>query len=139
MSNRLEDLHPLFQPIAKAILQETQAEFDEHYPGSTIRAADTFRLMTAQAAAVAAGLSRVAIGWHQFGLAVDGSVITREGAYVKDGADPRYRLFGLAAIRHGCIWGGTWTHPDWDHIEWHPGFTLQQYTSWLDAHKVGAA
>lgn len=135
MSNLIEDLHPCFQPIALAILSETQRELEGI---GTIHPAVTFRSLSEQAAAKAAGLSQVSIGWHQVGLALDVAIVTPGGSYVSDGADPRYGIFGRIALAHDCIWGGSWVHQDYDHAEWHPGFTLQQYLSWLTQHAAPA-
>jgi len=135
MSSNLADLHPLFQPIARAIL----AESEDVLGHGLIRPAVTFRSVADQVLAKNAGLSQVNLGWHQFGLAMDVAVITPEGAYVKDGEDGRYRTFGEIAVKHGCVWGGNWAHPDWDHCEWHPGFSLTMYLAWLDTHKVATA
>jgi len=127
------DLHPAFRPITLAILAESQAELTR-VGGGTVRASVTGRSLSEQAAAKAAGLSQVNVGWHQYGLAVDVAVITPGGSYVADGKDPRYATVGAIAKQHGCIWGGDWHHPDWDHFEWHPGFTLGQYQAWLAVH-----
>lgn len=139
MSSLLQDLHPIFQPVARAILEDCAALLMDKHPGSTIKPAVTFRSMSDQAAAKAAGLSQVNLGWHQMGLALDVAILGPQGQYVTDGEDERYALFGRAALQHDCIWGGHWTHPDWDHAEFHPGFTLAQYLAWLDEHKVATA
>lgn len=135
MSNNLADLHPLFLPIAQSIL----ADACDRIGPSVAKAAVTFRTVSDQQLAKANGLSQVSLGWHQFGLAMDVAIITPEGSYVSNGEDDRYRIFGEIVTAHGCIWGGNWTHPDWDHAEWHPNFTLTQYLTWLDAHKVATA
>lgn len=134
-SNRLEDLHPLFRLIAQRIIDQTN---DQIAP-STIRPAVTFRTMSDQATAKAAGLSKVNLGWHQFGLALDVAVISESGAYITNGEDPRYRVFGDVAKANGCVWGGDWTKPDWDHCELHQGFTLAQLQAWLDSHRIATA
>lgn len=132
------DLHPAFQPVARAVLADAQVDVEKLSPGSIVRPAVTFRETAAQLAAKAAGLSHVSIGWHQYGLAVDAAVIAPGGSYVSDGKDPRYAIVGAAAKRHGCIWGGDWHDPDWDHFEWHPGFTLAIYQAWLREHPAPA-
>lgn len=135
-SKRLEDLHPAFLPVAKAVLERAQKRVGD----SVIRVAQTFRSMSDQAAAKAAGKSKVNLGWHQFGLAFDVAIITPHGTYVADGDDPRYAMVGQAAIEHGCVWGGNWvSFKDAAHVEWHPGFSLAQYVAWLDAHRVTTA
>lgn len=139
-SRSLEDLHPVFQPIARDILELAQNRITALSPGSIIRPATTFRSIADQAAAKAAGRSRVSVGWHNFGLALDVAVITQDGAYVSKGEDERYRIFGTSALEHGCVWGGNWQNfPDPPHAEYHPGFSLAQYMSWLDSHRVTMA
>lgn len=138
MSSSLADLHPIFRPVASRILAEAGERIAESSEG-IIRPAVTFRTVSEQATAKAAGLSQVNLGWHQMGLALDVAIITKEGSYVKDGTDPRYAVFGEVARKHDCIWGGDWNHPDWDHCEFHPGFTLAQYIAWLDEHRVVTA
>jgi len=145
-SNKTSDLNPLFLPIALDILLESQAKITKVSPGSIIRASTTLRSMADQAMKRAAGLSSVRLGWHQVGLAMDVAVITPAGAYVRKGDDPRYSIFGEVAKSHGCIWGGDWkVHPDgtggpdYDHCEWHPGFTLQHYLAWLNLTRVVSA
>lgn len=134
-SKRLEDLHPAFLPVARAVLEDAQKRVGD----SIVRVVQTFRSVADQAAAKAAGKSKVSLGWHQFGLALDVAIITPEGAYITDGNDTRYALVGAAAMDHGCIWGGNWIHfKDAAHVEWHPGFTLDQYLAWLDGHRVTA-
>jgi hypothetical protein len=136
MSRDREDLHPLFRPVFDAVLEESRKRLGD----STLRVAETFRSPADQAAAKAAGKSRVTIGWHQFGLAFDVAIISPEGAYVTDGNDPRYALVGQVAVEHGCVWGGNWiSFKDAAHVEWHPGFTLGQYMAWLDTHRVVTA
>lgn len=53
-------------------------------------------------------------GWHAFGLAVD---------IVEDDATPWtapmsfWQSLGLAAEKHGCIWGGRWQTVDLPHVQ----------------------
>lgn len=134
MSASLDDLHPAWQPVARAIVAATNAAYTD---GSTLRPGDTFRTVSEQATKVAAGLSKVRLGWHQFGMAFDGCVFGPDGVYITNGADERYATFGRIAEQHGCIWGGAWhSFPDPSHVEWHPGFTLGQYLGWIDSHRV---
>lgn len=135
MSASIADLQPLFQPIAMRILDDCEVTLGK----GLIRPAQTFRSMADQAAAKAAGKSQVSLGWHQFGLAMDVAILTPEGKYVTDGTDGRYTTFGMVAMKHGCVWGGSWTNPDYDHCEWHPGFKLADYVQWLDAHRIVTA
>ncbi len=93
----------------------------------------TFRSIVA--AELAAGSSKVAIGWHNYGLALDILIIDAAGSVVKDGDDYRYRRYGNMAKKQGCAWGGDFhSLHDGDHIEYHPGFTMAQYQAWLLTH-----
>jgi D-alanyl-D-alanine carboxypeptidase len=140
MSADLADLNPLFQPIARAILAETQERLGGDAPGaSRVRAAVTFRNLIDQAAAKASGRSRVSLGLHQFGFALDVAIIDPNGEYVTNGEDPRYALFGEVAKSHGCIWGGDWSDPDWDHCNMDLGMSATEYAAWIDAHRVVTA
>lgn len=139
-SRHLTDLNPLFQPIAAEILELAQNRVAAKFSSSIVRPSVTFRSVSDQAAAKSAGKSKVSLGWHQFGLALDVAVINAEGVYVSDGRDERYRIFGMAAMEHGAIWGGNWPNfPDPGHCEYHPNFTLAQYLAWLDDHRVALA
>lgn len=131
-SNRIADLHPSFQSIAVAILEQTT----EAIRPSLIRPAVTFRSMADQAAVKASGLSKVSLGWHQFGLAMDVAVISETGAYITNGQDERYKKFGAIAKSFGCVWGGDWHDPDWDHCQMDLMMTALQYATWLEAHRV---
>lgn len=135
-SNRIEDLNPIFRPIAQAILDET----NERIKDGSARAIQTIRSMPDQAIAVANKKSKVKLGWHQFGLALDIGIFTETGVYVTDGDDPRYAIYGAVAKEHGCIWGGDWQNfPDPAHCEFHPKFTLPEYLVWLDINRLVTA
>lgn len=127
------DLNPLFRPTADLVIAESTAAIR---PGGHIAPASTFRLLAEQEALQASKLSKVKLGWHNFGLALDVAVIDADGKYIRDGADSRYAVFGRIAKSHGCIWGGDWGDPDFDHIEFHPDFTLEEYRDWLAAHQL---
>lgn len=127
MSNQNEqDLHPAFLPVWEAVRDEANAELARLWPGSKCGAADTLRQRADQALARANGASQWDVSWHEFGQAVDYKIIDEFGNYVTDGEDPRYALVGTIGKKHGCVWGGDWHSPDWDHLEWHVGYTMQQ-------------
>lgn len=128
----LADLHPLFQPVAALILRETSAIIAP----STIRASVTFRTIEQQGDAKATGVTNLSIGYHNFGLAMDAAVITPGGVYVTNGEDWRYRVFGMVAKLHGCVWGGDWIKKDWDHVEYCNGLTVAQFMVWANAHSL---
>jgi hypothetical protein len=101
------------------------------YPQFEARITVTGRTEGEQAAAVAAGLSNVKLGWHQFGCAWDYGIFRKDsGQYITDGSFPAYAVCGQASVPLGCHYpiylGPNQTKPDVDHVEYHPGFTLQQ-------------
>lgn len=49
--------------------------------------------------------------------AVDFGIFENDGTYVSNGLDPRYRQAGEMAEQCQMVWGGSFTHPDWDHVE----------------------
>src|SRR5689334_17659272 len=102
MSARFEDLDPIFEPIARQIILDAQERITEEFAGSAIRPAVTFRSLSAQLEAKAAGKSDLTIGMHNFGRAMDVAVIGANGDYILDGADRRYAIFGQVAKEHGC-------------------------------------
>ena len=97
-------------------------------PQYHVRITVTGRTEGEQAAAVAAGLSDVKLGWHQFGCAWDFGIFDTAGNYVTDGSHPAYNVCGQASLALGCHYPIVLAsgRPDADHIEYHPGFTLQQ-------------
>lgn len=137
MSRQFEDLQPIFQPIARAILGEARRR------GIDARLGDTWRTRPEQAAREAAGDSKVKLGWHNVGLAFD-FLIFRGGRYIADGNDPQYAEVGEIGRSKGCVWGGDWDirpdipgkQRDAGHLEWHPGFSFQLYLSWLNTHSL---
>lgn len=131
-TSSIEALHPLFQPVARLILADTNAIISP----STIRASSTFRTIQQQGEAKVGGVTNLSIGFHNFGLAMDGAVITPGGVYVTNGADWRYKVFGRIAEMHGCVWGGSWLNKDWDHVEYASGLKVSQFIVWANAHSL---
>ena len=94
--------------------------------GITVRAIVTWRSATDQNDAKLAGLSNAAAGQSPHNhinaqglpcsLAFDFGVFD-QGAYVQNGQDARYSKAGAIAKGMGLVWGGDFTHPDYDHIE----------------------
>lgn len=133
MSRLLIDLHPLFQPVAELILGETQAKLGS----STVRPLSTFRTLAEQAAAKAGGASKLSLGFHNFGLAMDIGIITPEGAYITNGADSRYKIYGEIAKAHGCTWGGDWIgFPDPAHCQMDGGLMIGEFIAWMRTHQI---
>lgn len=49
--------------------------------------------------------------------AFDFALYTDGGDYIADGTHPYYADAGKIGIDLGLIWGGHFSHPDWDHLE----------------------
>ncbi len=108
--------------------------------GIDARITETLRSILRQASLTAAGLSSSGnLGWHNVGLAWDFLVfdggtfnpatnLWTGGKPVMSGDDPRYAHCGAIAVELGCKYPIHLANGivDADHIEYHPGFTLQQ-------------
>jgi len=53
-------------------------------------------------------------GWHFFGLAAD---IVEDDATPWQAPNAFWQSLGLAAERHGCVWGGRWKIVDLPHVQ----------------------
>ena len=127
---RIDLLRPEFQPIARCWLHALVDDL-----GMNVRILETLRTPERQAEVKAAGKSTLKFGWHNVGLALDFAVFDDVGAYLRDDATGLYTRCGLVAEWLGCVWGGRWARlRDYGHIEFHAGFTLQQF---LDGRKGG--
>lgn len=49
--------------------------------------------------------------------AFDFAIFAPDGKYVTDGTDVRYAKAGGIAIGINLDWGGSWAHPDYDHVQ----------------------
>lgn len=125
-------LNKKFQVVVQKILDFAKAQ------GLDLRVVETLRSFALQAAYLAAGSTTVRIGWHQYGLAFD-FLLFENGKPIDNGKDPRYTIIGEFAESLDCRWGGRFDikpqipgrQPDSGHIEYHPGFTLDQYQGFL--------
>jgi len=72
--------------------------------------------------------------WHEYGLALDFVPLRDNGKpdWIFSPRDP-FDIFvptAQCAKAHGFVWGGDWPrHPDYGHIEYHPGLSIQQARS----------
>ena len=106
------------------------------------RIIETLRTEERQAEVAAAKASKSLVGWHNVGLAWDFACF-QDGVYQKDDKFGLYKRCGMVGMALGCRWGGNWDQDttfmeagenDLDHLEYHPGFTLQQF---LNGQKGG--
>lgn len=126
----LDSLDSKFRQIVQAWSEIVTAYLlPVRFPGYKFRLMETFRSKERQADLEAGGKSKVKVGWHNYGLAVDFGLFGDMGVYITDGDHPAYLACGQVAEAFGCVWGGRWTgFKDSGHIEWHPGKTLQDMT-----------
>ena len=129
---RIASLRPEFVPIAVTWLHIVIDDLR-----LKARVLETLRSKERQIELETQGRSRVKMGWHNVGLAMDFAVFTDAGAYLTDDATGLYTKCGLIAEALGCVWGGRWENfRDYGHIEYHPGFTLQQFIAGRDGGLV---
>lgn len=121
-------LDPKFRPIALAFEEiVTSILLPVRFSGFKYRRMETLRTKERQAELEAGGKSKVKVGWHNFGRAMDFGIFDEQGVYITDGNHPAYLACGQIAEAFGCIWGGRWTgFKDAGHIEFHPNQTLEQ-------------
>lgn len=124
-----ESLHPKFQPIAETWLHICKDDLSIE-----MRVLETLRDRERQKDLESRGKSKVKIGFHNVGLALDFACFDERGVYDTDNHSGLYTKCGLVAEAMGCVWGGRWKMRDYGHIEYHPGFTLQQF---LNGKKLG--
>ena len=123
MDSRITSLRPEFQKPALTFIHIVNDDL-----GIKMRVLETLRDKARQVALAATGKSRVTLGWHNVGLALDFAVFNEVGVYQTNNASGLYTRCGLIAEALGCVWGGRWENfPDYGHIEYHPGVTLQQF------------
>ena len=120
--SRIESLRPEAQPVCHTWLHICRDDLD-----LDIRILETLRSPDRQKELEASGKSLVTVGWHNVGLAWDFGVF-KDGKYITDDATGIYSKCGIIGEVLGCVWGGRWQRlHDLGHLEWHPGFTLQQF------------
>lgn len=119
-SRRIEDLHPDLQLICHEFLAQAANQ------NIDVLITCTWRSNIEQDIAKAKGLSNASAGQSPHDCCnADGSPNSKafdfgifdNGKYVTDGTDERYRKAGEIGESLGLVWGGSWNHPDWDHIE----------------------
>jgi len=98
-----------------------------HAADLAVKVIVTWRSADDQNAAKASGLSNAHAGQSPHNCcdkygnpasrAFDFAVFDENAAYIKDGTDSRYKQAGEIGEKCGLVWGGRWTHPDYDHLE----------------------
>lgn len=127
MLNNLDLLHDDFKPIAVKFVRIVREDL-----GIDARVLETLRTVKRQAEVLAGGFSKNAIGWHQYGRALDFGVFI-DGVYQVDDKSGLYLRCAYVGMALGCRTGYNWDQDknigepredDLGHIEYHPGLTL---------------
>jgi hypothetical protein len=110
-------------PSIGAAFLQVYADFARAYPSSRLGITQGYRSPALQKAASSAGASpfdgSTSFSKHQHfpSMALDFAVFSPDDTYVTDGTDARYSWVGAHFETAGLVWGGRWTHPDFDHVE----------------------
>lgn len=119
--SRIASLNPEFRPVAEEWLRKV------HELGVRVTVLETLRSPERQAELLAKKATRVKVGWHNFGRALDFAAFDDNGVYQVDDKSGLYTKCGVIAETLGCRWGGRWEKfLDYGHIEYAPGLTLDQ-------------
>jgi hypothetical protein len=117
----LSDLFPAFRPLAQAFFAKLKDAGLDAFPTETWRDPDREDQLHAQGVTPATG----ATCKHCFELdgqpaskALDFLLRAADGSIIANGADSAYHIAGTIAEALGLVWGGRFTHPDFDHIEY---------------------
>lgn len=116
-----------FQPRAQAWAEcMTAYVLVLRFPGYKMRTMETRRTLARQADLESSGPSRLKVGFHNFGLALDFAIFDPTGQYLKDDGTHAYEACGQVAEGFGMEWGGRWaSFRDYGHIQYRPdGITL---------------
>lgn len=117
MSRALDDLAPVFRPLAFELLARCVEA------GIAVEIICTGRTQAEQDAAVASGHSWVLVSKHQSGLAID---ICPFQIWMEVGPDklawnaddPQWAKIGAIGEALGLRWGGRWKQRDLGHLEY---------------------
>lgn len=120
IETRISALRLDFQPLAQAWLEMVQAYLlPARFPGYKVRITETLRSAERQAELKAQGASKLTVGLHQTGRALDFACFDETGVYITTDKDGVYEACGQIAEALGCEWGGRWqTFKDLSHIQW---------------------
>lgn len=120
IDNSLEHLHPELKPLAQQWLDQYTAL------GRKVEIAETWRSPQREDELHAEGITPATgitcdhcfmIGNIPASKAFDFRLYDEDGNYITDGMDEWYAEAGNIAKKLGLVWGGDFTHPDYDHIQ----------------------
>jgi peptidoglycan L-alanyl-D-glutamate endopeptidase CwlK len=122
IDNRIDSLDLRFQPRAQSWFEFYSAwVLPARWPGFKVRITETKRDTIRQAELEAKGASKLKLGYHNFGLALDFAVFDDHGVYLIDDSQGVYTAAGHVAKALGLEWGGDWaTFKDLGHIQYRP-------------------
>lgn len=132
MSRRLNDLSPIFRPVAVELLAKlTEA-------GICVMIIDTLRTQEEHAANLAKGVSWTRHSKHLDGLAIDlcPYLIWQLKGSDKlqwDASDPAWEKMGEIGESLGLRWGGRWKQRDMGHFEMPGSATISPSDLWGEA------
>jgi len=131
MSRRLDDLHPVFRPLAVEFL----AQLTEN--GIHVLIVDTLRTEQEHQDNLRNGSSWTKRSLHLDGLAVDVAPFETYELHGKDKIqwdekDPVWKLIGGVGKYLGLDWGGDWktVPPDMGHFEHPRGTRIREIAPW---------
>jgi hypothetical protein len=111
--NRIATLD-LLEPITRQAVVNIIADAEQ--AGVKLQLTETYRSQRRQEMLFTQGATQLRkVGVHHYGLAAD---FVRIDAGHADWAAGDYAILGMLAVRHGLIWGGSWTgFVDRDHVQ----------------------
>jgi len=117
MSRALDDLSPVFKPLAMALLARC---VEAQIPVIIV---DTLRTQAEHSANLAKGVSWTKHSKHLDGLAIDICPYAQYDLHGRDklqwdGGDPIWFRIGAIGEKLGLRWGGRWSTPDLGHFEY---------------------
>ncbi len=120
LDRKFEDMHPDIQPMCKQFQRDCTAS------GLKVLITETWRdpkredQLHAQGVTKATGLTCkhcFTIAGSPASKAFDFILLDENNRIISDGTDERYSLAGEIAKKIGLTWGGTFSRPDYDHVE----------------------
>lgn len=119
----LDHLHPLFKPKALAFLATWKTTYPER---PSIEITETWRSPEREDELHAQGITKATGATCKHCFTIDGKPASKafdflirgeDGQPITDGLDDWYADAGDIIVGLGEIWGGDFTHPDYDHAE----------------------
>lgn len=118
----LDLLHPTLRALAQTMLNEWADTHPDRHP---IVITETWRDPARENDLRMKGITRATGKSCEHCFMLDGKPASRafdfllyeDGKPITDGSDEWYEDAGAIAKKLGLVWGGDFTHPDYDHVE----------------------